>query len=203
MSSFDIHEKLNKIKEINIFFIFFSFFIYLTIFIFFPHQVNKTFEPVNLFINQYLLGNIFPTSEKLSFKIKAVWCFSFIINLSFFIFIFLYFYFLKKKDVILLYNSFYNIKTEPYEDKQFYFNRILLFLFLIFICLFVSFYPYAYGNPTYYSSGYKMVRYEFFYQNLYPSFLLFLTMMLLVFYNIFYLILNFYIVFSGAIYDAN
>lgn len=176
--------KLLIIRKIFWFFLILSLVIYSSVFIIFPHQPNSDlFLKLNNFMNEYLLGYLLPElSDKFSFKMKSVWCFSLIINPIIFIFIFVSDSIILNKSDILLILSW----DEDLEDKKSIFYKsikyIILDLFFYFGSIYMGIYSYAYGNATIQNPHkYKTIESNFFYQNLYPSFGMFLVSILLIF----------------------
>lgn len=183
--------KTSKFNKINLFFVLFVIVVYVFIFIITPHTINSgNLNQLNLFLDKYLFGCFLPEiSDKFSFKMKVVWCFSWVIN--FVIFCVCLFYFpliFNLQEIISIYTKIYNKKNNSF---LLFIKRIIESLCVMAIGFFGGIYPYTYGNPTYYSKGYKIFTPEFFYQNLYPAFILFLGSMLIVLIGIFILVLNF------------
>lgn len=169
----------------------FVFVIYIFIFIITPHDINsENLNQFNLFLNKYLCGSSLPEiSDKFSFKMKVVWCLSWIINLCIFIILLMIFLFtFKKEEILSIYKNFYSSHLGEKKNKFVYFKQILIGFGLMLLCIFGEINSYTYLSYN--------KEFSLFYQKIYPSFILFLiTNILVIYYMILWVVLNFYFIF--------
>lgn len=162
--------KTSKFNKINLFFVLFVIVVYVFIFIITPHTINsENLNQLNLFLDKYLFGCFLPEiSDKFSFKMKVVWCFSWVINLLIFITLLMVFLIsFKKEEILSIYNQFCSSLLNNKKNKLFFH---LKYIFIGFGLIGLFFYGNI-GPYTYLGYG---KEHSLFYQNLYPSFIIFL-----------------------------